>query len=133
MSLTAYAKTQQDINKENVAAFYNVALNEKDFKSAEKYLGNQYIQHNPLAEDGKIGFKKYLEYLKTNYPNSHSEIKRIFAEGDYVILHVHAVPQPKTLGKAIVDIFRLSGGKIVEHWDVIQPIPENAANQNGMF
>jgi predicted SnoaL-like aldol condensation-catalyzing enzyme len=57
----------------------------------------------------------------------------VFADGDYVILHVHAVRVPGTRGNAIVDIFKLENGKIVEHWDVIQEIPGEAANPNGMF
>ena len=60
-------------------------------------------------------------------------LKRIFADGDYVIVHVHAVREPGTRGNAIIDIFRLEDGKVVEHWDVIQPIPEKSANDNGMF
>ena len=67
------------------------------------------------------------------FPASRSEIKRVFADVDYVILHVHAVREPGTLGNAIVDIFKLENGKIVEHGDVGQPIPEKAANANGMF
>jgi predicted SnoaL-like aldol condensation-catalyzing enzyme len=68
-------------------------------------------------------------------PPAHAadEIKRVFADGDYVILHVHAVREPGTRGVAVVDIFKLENGKIVEHWDVVQPIPEKAANTNGMF
>ena len=65
--------------------------------------------------------------------NSKSEIKRVFAEGDYVILHVHAVREPGQRGSAIVDIFKLENGKVVEHWDVAQDVPEKAANSNGMF
>lgn len=132
---SALAATSQQLqhNKEVVAAFYNAALNNKDFSAAEKYMGPYYKQHNPLAEDGKEGFKKFISYLSTTYPNSHSEIKRMMAEDDYVILHVHSVAVPDTRGKAIVDIFRLENGKIVEHWDVIQDIPEKSANDNGMF
>ena len=75
----------------------------------------------------------FLQFLKEKFPASRSEIKRVFADGDYVILHVHAVREPGTRGNAIVDIFKLENGKIVEHWDVVQPIPEKAANANGMF
>jgi len=71
--------------------------------------------------------------LKDKFPNNRSEIKRIFADGDYVILHVHAVREPGARGNAIVDIFKLENGKIVEHWDVRQEIPEQAANANTMF
>ena len=67
------------------------------------------------------------------FPNNHSEIKHIFADGDYVIVHDHAVREPGTRRFAIVNIYKLENGKVVEHWDVIQPIPEKAANNNGMF
>ena len=120
-------------NIANVTAFYNAALNDKDYAKAEPYLGDRYIQHNPTAADGKEGFKAFLQFLKDNAPNSKSEIKRAFADGDYVILHVHSVRQPGTRGNAIVDIFRLDKGKVVEHWDAVQPIPETANNANTMF
>ena len=114
-------------------ALYEAALNKKDFEEASKYLGSKYIQHNPVAADGPEGLKGFIAFLKDKFPNNRSEIKRIFADGDYVIVHVHAVREPGTRGNAIIDIFRLENGKVVEHWDVIQPIPEKAANNNGMF
>jgi predicted SnoaL-like aldol condensation-catalyzing enzyme len=125
--------TNQDINKKVVTQFYQTAINDKNFSAAEQYLGAWYIQHNPRASDGIDGFKQFIEYLKNTYPQSHSEIKRVMAEGDYVILHVHSIKEPGTLGQAIIDIFRLENNKIVEHWDVIQDIPKESANSNGMF
>lgn len=132
---TSFALNDQQLqhNKEVVRAFYEAALNNKDFSTAETYMGPYYKQHNPMAEDGKEGFKKFIDYLRSTYPHSHSDIKRIMAEDNYVILHVHSVKVPHTRGQAIVDIFRLEHGKIVEHWDVIQDVPEKAANENGMF
>lgn len=127
------AESEQEINKKVVTQFYQNALNDKNFTAAEPYLGPWYIQHNPLAQDGIDGFKQFIEYLKSTYPQSHSEIKRIIAEGDYVILHVHSIKEPGTRGQAIIDIFRLEHNKIVEHWDVIQEIPAESANNNGMF
>jgi len=122
-----------EANKKTVAAFYEAAINQKDFAAAEKYMGAHYTQHNPNAADGPEGLKKFLDFLREKFPNSHSEIKKVFADGDFVILHVHAVREPNTPGAAIVDIFKLENGKVVEHWDVIQPVPEKAANSNGMF
>ncbi len=122
-----------ETNKKNVVAFYEQAINKKDFEAASKYLGSRYIQHNPVAPDGPEGLKGFIGFLKSKFPDSKSEIKRVFAEGDYVILHVHAVREPGTRGRAIVDIFRLENGRIVEHWDVAQDVPEKAANSNGMF
>ncbi|HTM63622.1 MAG TPA: ester cyclase [Gammaproteobacteria bacterium] len=129
----ALTSKQEEINKQNVVEFYNLALNQKDFNSASKYLGSHYTQHNPNVADGPEGFKAIIEYIRDHYPNSHSEIKRVFAEGDYVILHVHSVREPGSRGNAIFDMFKLENGKIVEHWDAVQPIPEKSANDNGMF
>ena len=127
------ADAQAEANRKVVLDFYEKGLNQKDFDAAAQHFGPRYIQHNPGAPDGIEGFKGFLAFLKEKFPNSKSEIKRVFAEGDYVILHVHAVREPGTRGRAIVDIFRLENGKIVEHWDVVQPIPEKPANTNGMF
>jgi predicted SnoaL-like aldol condensation-catalyzing enzyme len=124
---------QMEENKKTVAAFYDAALNKKDFDAAAKFLGPRYTQHNPVAADGPEGFKAFIAFLKDKFPNNRSEIKRIFADGDYVIVHVHAVREPGTRGNAIIDIFKLENGKVVEHWDAVQPIPEKAANNNGMF
>lgn len=124
---------QEEANKQVVLEFYEKGLNQKDFAAASQYFGERYIQHNPMAADGAEGFEKFLAFLREKFPSSRSEIKRVFADGDYVILHVHGVREPGTAGNAIVDIFRLEGGKIVEHWDVIQPVPETAANPNTMF
>ena len=127
------ADNQEERNKKLVVEFYEKAINQKDFEAASKYMGRHYTQHNPMAADGPGGLQDFLQFLRAKYPNSHSEIKRVFADGDYVILHVHAVREPGTRGSAIVDIFKLENGKITEHWDVIQNIPEKAANMNGMF
>jgi predicted SnoaL-like aldol condensation-catalyzing enzyme len=132
-AVSGLAGSAQETNKQIVAQFYQKALNEKDFPAAESYLGAKYIQHNPLAQDGKDGLKNYIGYLKKTYPQSHSEIKRMIADGDYVVVHVNSVLEQGTKGRAIIDIFRLENNKICEHWDMIQPIPSEAANTNGMF
>jgi predicted SnoaL-like aldol condensation-catalyzing enzyme len=124
---------QLEANKKTVIAFYNAAINDKDFEKARQYMGPMYIQHNPVAADGHEGLKAFIGFLREKFPQARSEIKRVIAEGDYVVVHVHAVREPGTRGNAIIDIFRLENGKVVEHWDVIQPIPEKAANNNGMF
>jgi predicted SnoaL-like aldol condensation-catalyzing enzyme len=124
---------QLEANKKTVMAFEDAALNQKDFDAASKYLGRRYKQHNPNAGDGPEGLKSYIKFLKDKFPNNHAEIKHIFADGDYVIVHDHAVREPGTPGFAIVNIYKLENGKVVEHWDVIQSIPEKAANNNGMF
>ncbi|MCW5684811.1 MAG: ester cyclase [Pseudolabrys sp.] len=131
-ALAADAK-QMEANKKAVVEFYQKGINDKDFDAAAKYLGPRYIQHNPGAKDGIDGFKAFVAFLKDKFPGYKSEIKRVFADGDYVILHVHNIREPGTRGRAIMDIFRLENGKIVEHWDVAQDIPETMAHNNGMF
>lgn len=124
---------QEEANRKTVLDFYEKGLNQKDADAALAHVGNRYVQHNPNAADGPDGFRKFIGFLREKFPNSHSEIKRSFVDGDYVILHVHAVREPGSKGRAIVDIFKLEGGKIVEHWDVVQDIPETPANSNTMF
>ena len=137
--LTACASTpsqlpaQQEANRQVVLQFYEAGLNRKDADAALKYVGNRYVQHNPNAADGPQGFRQFIAFLRDKYPDSHSEIVRSFVDGDHVILHVHAVREPGTRGNAIVDIFKLENGKIVEHWDVTQAIPEKTASGNPMF
>ncbi len=134
LSPAAHASAEQEAaNKAAVLAFYEKGLNQKDADAALKYVGDRYVQHNPNAADGPEGFRKFVAFLRDKFPQSRSEIKRVFTDGDYVILHVHAVRQPGDRGSAIIDIFRLERGKIVEHWDAVQPIPEQSANPNGMF
>jgi predicted SnoaL-like aldol condensation-catalyzing enzyme len=125
--------SQLEANKQTVLAFYEAAINRTDFEAASKFLGGRYVQHNPLIADGIEGFKDFLRLLREKFPGLRAEVKRVFADGDFVVAHTHGVRVPGERGSAIVDIFRLDDGKIVEHWDVIQPIPEQALNQNGMF
>jgi predicted SnoaL-like aldol condensation-catalyzing enzyme len=121
-------------NKKAALEFYDLAINKKDYEMASKYIGSGYKQHNPLVGDGKEGFKAFLAMLKKDFPQAHSEVKRVFADGNYVIIHVHSTRVPNTPGRAIFDCFRFDdSGKVVEHWDAIQDIPVKAANSNGMF
>ena len=123
---------QLERNKQIVREFYDTIINKKDYETAkEKYIGIRYKQHNPLVKDFPEGLKEFIEFLRINHPDAKSEIVRCFAEGDCVILHVHSVRPP--LHRAIVEIFRLENGRIEEHWDVIQTVPEISANPNGMF
>jgi predicted SnoaL-like aldol condensation-catalyzing enzyme len=121
-------------NKRNVLAFYEAGINNKDFDAAAKLIGDRYLQHNPAIADGVEGFGRRVEFMKETFPELRAEIKKIFAEGDFVIAHVHGVRVPGQRGTAIVDIFRLDEeGKLIEHWDVMQDVPEKAENENGMF
>jgi predicted SnoaL-like aldol condensation-catalyzing enzyme len=127
------ANMAEESNKETVVAFYDAAINDKDFAAASAYLGDKYIQHNPLAADGPEGLQAFLEFARENLGGFKVEFKRVLADGDFVIVHAHATNGPNDRGNAVMDIFRLEDGKVVEHWDVMQPIPETAQNDNTMF
>ena len=134
IGLAAIAQPSELENNKRVATeFYDAAINRKDFAAASQYLGSSYRQHNPTAADGAEGLRGFIDFLKMRFPNQRGEIKRVIAEGDLVMLHVHSTRGDDTPGRAIVDIFRIENGKVVEHWDVIQDIPAQAANANGMF
>jgi predicted SnoaL-like aldol condensation-catalyzing enzyme len=126
-------KVKVEANKKTVLAFYEAGINNKDFDAASKFIGKRYVQHNPNIADGPEGLKAFLGVFKEKFPNLRGDIKQIFADGDFVIVHVHGVRVPGERGSAIVDIFKLEDGKIVEHWDVLQSIPATSANTNGMF
>lgn len=127
------ADGDEPANKDTVIAFYDAAINDKDFDKARQYMGDYYTQHNPLAADGPEGLKAFLEFASANLADYRTEFKRVLCDGDFVVVHAHAKANPEDRGSAVMDIFRLENGKVVEHWDVIQAIPETAANDNGMF
>ena len=121
-------------NKQTVRAFYDLAFNQKEPEEAvARYVGSTYIQHNPMAGDGPQPFIEFVRAYTGQFPELRVDIKRVIAEGDLVMTHSLLKTSPDDRGTAAADIFRLEDGKVVEHWDVLQPVPETAANDNTMF
>jgi predicted SnoaL-like aldol condensation-catalyzing enzyme len=121
-------------NKAVAKAFYEEAFNDGDPEGAvERHVGNRYVQHNPQAADGPEAFIGFVQWFRGEHPELHIDIKRMIAEGDLVVTHGLITTGPGDRGTAAADIFRVEDGKVVEHWDVLQPVPEGSENDNTMF
>ena len=120
-------------NKKNAVAFYKMAYEGNPREAVEEFVGDVYIQHNPAVEDGKEGFIKYFEHMSKEYPEKNIEFVRVIAEDDLVALHTHQT-WPGNDEYVTMDFFRFNeNDKIVEHWDSIQEIPKESANNNLMY
>lgn len=120
-------------NKKNTIAFYQMSYDGNPSEAVELYLGDEYIQHNPLVGDGKEAFIKYFERMAKEYSNKSIEFVREVAEGNMIALHTHQL-WPQGEEYVTMDFFRFDeNGKIVEHWDSMQQIPEDSANGNSMY
>lgn len=121
-------------NKRIVREFYDLAFNQKKpADAAAKYLGKVYRQHNPGAGDGPDAFVAFVTGFVKAHPALRFELKTLVADGDHVVTHTRMTLDAADRGTAVMDIFRLENGKIVEHWDVMQQIPAQSANNNSMF
>ena len=126
-------KKEPDQNKANAIAFYQMAYEGNPREAVDLYVGEEYIQHNPLVGDGKAAFIEYFEKMASEYPEKSIEFVRDVAEGNLVALHTHQV-WPGNDEYVTMDFFRFDhSGKIVEHWDSVQQLPESSANNNTMY
>ncbi|MEM9406126.1 MAG: nuclear transport factor 2 family protein [Acidobacteriota bacterium] len=131
--------TRAERNKHTARAFYDLMFNEcAPRKAVERYVGDEYIQHNPHVGDGKEAFIAYFERMANEFPGKKTLFQRAIADDEFVVLHCHQI-WPATESAAAeeyagIDIFRFDAeGRIVEHWDVLQPLPTESKNDNGMF
>jgi len=120
-------------NREIVTEFARLFYSERKVPEAfEIYVAEDYIQHNPGIEDGRAAAVAALDPMFRE-PGRRFEIKRILVDGDMAVIHVHAIPGPGARGASVFDLYRLVDGKIVEHWDAIQPVPSESRNDHPMF
>jgi predicted SnoaL-like aldol condensation-catalyzing enzyme len=132
--MTTDSPGQTEANKQVVTAFYEEAHFDGDVDGAiARYVGDTYIQHTPAAEDGVEGLRAYITAFLTTFPDAKGEIRRVIGDGDLVAVHAHWTGLSGPHGDVTVDIFRVSDGKLAEHWDVSTPIPATSNNDNTMF
>jgi predicted SnoaL-like aldol condensation-catalyzing enzyme len=122
---------REQLNKKLVADFYQQLFGDKDLSAIDKYLKDDYIQHNPAAADGALSLKKVLTGWFEGAPKEKIDIQHIGADGDFVYIHLRSSRGTKVI--SVIDIFRIENGKIAEHWDVIQEVPDKSANPHPMF
>ena len=123
----------EEANRRLVLNVYEHVLQPLDSSRVDEFFAPGYIQHNPMARTGADGLKAFLDWARSTSPNAEHRVKRVFADGDYVVAHVHVIINPGDRGNAVVDIFRIQNGLVAEHWDVAQAVPAESANSNGMF
>lgn len=127
-----HASSQEAANLKLVKTFYQQVFGNKDLSSIDHYLTKSYIQHNPQVADGRDAFKAAATQWLSGQPKEVVDVQHATAMGDIVMLHIKTKNQTGGV-QAVVDIFRVSKGKIAEHWDVIQDAPATAANAHPMF
>jgi predicted SnoaL-like aldol condensation-catalyzing enzyme len=134
LATSARAETPQEArNKQIAIAFYNAALNEKNWDKARTYMGPRYVQHSIYMQDGPAGLEDLVRRIKQQFPDNRGEIKLAFADGDIVVLYLHVTRTRQDPGWAVIEMMRLKNDKVVEHWDDLQRIPKDVADKNPMF
>jgi len=124
---------QEETNLALVLEMFEAVLNPMDSGAVDRFIAPGYIQHNQMAEPGREGLKRFLDMIKAETPDAVHEVKRAFVDGDHVTVHDHVRRWPGDLGWAVIDIFRVEDGLIVEHWDVMQDLVEGGPNPIGAF
>jgi predicted SnoaL-like aldol condensation-catalyzing enzyme len=133
MSLPETRTAVETANLALVTRVYAEVLGPLDSSRVDELFAPDYRQHSPLANPGAQALKDFLDWARATSPLAEHHVKRLFADGDHVIAHVHVIIEPGTRGNAVVDIFRIENGRIAEHWDVMQPVPELPPGKPGVF
>jgi predicted SnoaL-like aldol condensation-catalyzing enzyme len=120
-------------NKAAAVDFYCTAFAGEPERASSEHLGRVYVQHSPEYEDGSAAFISFIRGIRSQYPDTSLEVKRVIAVGDLVVLHSHLTLTAEEPGMALADFFRFEDGKVVEHWDVVQSVPASSENSNTMF
>ncbi len=124
---------QEQANLKHVLDMFEQVLNPMDSSAADRFISPDYIQHSQLTRPGRTAFKTFLDKIKADTPEAVHDVKRAFVDGDHVIVHYQVRRWPDDLGWAVVDIFRLEDGMVVEHWDVLQVAVEGGPNPTSPF
>jgi predicted SnoaL-like aldol condensation-catalyzing enzyme len=125
--------SEEETNLALVLAMFESVLNPMDSAAVDRFISPAYIQHNPLAEPGREGLKKFLDVIREQTPGAVHDVKRAFVDGDHVIVHYHVRRWPGDNGWAVIDIFRIEDGLIAEHWDVMQDVVAGGPNPLAPF
>ena len=123
----------EQANLDLVLAMFAQVLNPMDSSAVDRFIAPGYIQHNQGVEPGRDALKAFLDMIREQTPEAVHDVKRAFVDGDHVTVHYHVRRWPDDLGWAVIDIFRIEDGQIVEHWDVMQDVIEGGPNPNGPF
>jgi len=118
---------------DHVLGMFRDVLQPLDADQVDRYISPDYIQHSPMAAPGRDSLKAFLRMVRAASPNSSQRLLRAFVDGDHVILHYHVKKDPDDRGFVVMDIFRLSNGMVVEHWDCVQDVPTHSPNPIAMF
>jgi predicted SnoaL-like aldol condensation-catalyzing enzyme len=131
-SATARTAAEQR-NLDHVLGLFRDVLQPLDADQVDRYIAPDYIQHSPMAAPGRDSLKAFLRVVRAASPNSSQRLLRAFVDGDHVIIHYHVKKDPEDRGFVVMDIFRLTDGMVVEHWDCVQDVPANSPNPISMF
>jgi predicted SnoaL-like aldol condensation-catalyzing enzyme len=131
---SASARTaQEQRNLDHVLGLFRDVLQPLAAEQVDRYISPDYIQHSPMAAPGRDSLKAFLRMVRAASPNSSQKLLRAFVDGDHVILHYHVKKDPADRGFVVMDIFRLTDGMVVEHWDCVQDVPAHSPNPISMF